>query len=60
MFLPGDGSLLLESDRWPSFFGQHWPRQPVHVQGEAVNPPQKGIRGHLASFQHAQEIIDES
>jgi len=55
MFFRRDASFLLEFHFRPLAFGHQWPRQPVHVYAEIVQPAQKDIRGHRAGLHDFQE-----
>jgi len=56
VFQGGDRTLLAEAHLGPLLLGEHRPGQPVHIEGEIVNPPQEDIRGHGAGVQHFQEL----
>ena len=55
VFLQGDGAFLLVAHGWPLPFRDEWPRQPVHVHAEVMQPAQKDICGHRAVLQHFQK-----
>jgi hypothetical protein len=57
VLVPSDGAPGFEFDRRPAFLGQHGPRDPVHVQREAVDTAQVGIDGYAGGFEYAQEMF---
>lgn len=56
MFVPSDGALLLELHFRPALLCQNRPGQPIHVEGEVVNPPQEHVGCHGTGFQDFQEV----
>ena len=57
MFLPSDGTFVLELNFRPLAFHDDRPRQPRHVQGEVVDASQIYIRRNFSSFEHAQKMF---
>jgi hypothetical protein len=57
VFFRRDGSLLLEHRLGPLQPRDDRRGQPIHINREVVNLPQKRIRGHRAGAQHGQQMF---
>jgi hypothetical protein len=56
MLCKRDGPFDLISNRWPLFFGENGPRQPIHIEAKVVQFPQMNVGRHCSRLEHGQEV----
>ena len=53
VLLPSNGPFFSELDLVPPTLGEHWPRQPAHIEGKVVDAPQVDAGRDRAILQHS-------
>ena len=57
VFHPGDGAFGIAFDFRPLAFGNDRSADPIHVEGEIMNPPEEDIGGNGSLIERLQEMF---